>query len=152
MDTYMDKDFLLSTATARSLYHEHAAGMPILDFHSHLDPEKICEDYRFRSITELWLDSGEYKWRAMRANGVSERYISGNATDWEKFSKWAETVPYLMRNPLYHWTHLELSRVFGIKEILSPATARSIYERCNDMLKDDAFTARALVKRFNVKM
>ena len=148
----MDRDFLLDTAAARQLYHECAEGMPIMDFHSHLDPEKICDDYRFRSITELWLDSGEYKWRAMRANGVSERYISGDATDWEKFSKWAETVPYLMRNPLYHWTHLELSRVFGIEETLNPQTAESIFQRCNEMLQDADFTARSLIRRFKVTM
>ena len=103
---FMDADFLLTTMTASRLYHEHAATMPIIDYHCHLSPKMIAEDHRFSTITELWLGGDHYKWRAMRANGVDERYITGDAGDWEKFLKWAETVPYTMRNPLYHWTHL----------------------------------------------
>lgn len=104
---FMDKDFLLQTETARRLYHEHAEHMPIIDYHCHLSPKEIAEDHHYRSITELWLGGDHYKWRAMRTNGVDEHFITGDASDWEKFEKWAETVPYTFRNPLYHWTHLE---------------------------------------------
>ena len=102
----MDKDFLLMTDTARSLYHDHAETLPIIDYHCHLNPQEVAEDHRFSTITELWLGGDHYKWRALRSNGVEERYITGDASDWEKFQKWAETMPYCMRNPLYHWTHL----------------------------------------------
>ena len=148
----MDSNFLLQTATARELYRCHAAPKPIIDYHCHLNPAHVAEDYRFRSITELWLGGDHYKWRAMRANGIDERYITGDATDWEKFQAWAETVPYCFRNPLYHWTHLELRTAFGIKKSLNPETAKEIYDACNDRLKNDAsFSARGLMRRYNVE-
>ena len=128
MKTFLDPDFLLQTDTARALYHEHAAKMPIIDYHCHLDPRQIAENHAFEDLTEIWLGGDHYKWRAMRANGVPEEYITGDKPAYEKFQKWAETVPYLMRNPLYHWTHLELSRIFGIDRVLNPASARAIYE------------------------
>ena len=131
---FINPDFMLGTETARTLYHEHAEKMPVIDYHCHLSPRQIAENIRFRDITELWLGGDHYKWRAMRANGVPEEYITGRRSSWEKFEKWAETVPYTMRNPLYHWTHLELSRVFGIDKLLGPSTAREIFEECNAKL------------------
>ena len=124
MKPFLDNNFVLQTETAQRLYQEHAVHLPIIDYHCHLDPKQIAEDYKFRNITDLWLSGDHYKWRLMRANGVDEKYITGNASDWEKFEKWAETIPYTMRNPMYHWTHLELQRVFGITDLLSPKTAR----------------------------
>ena len=154
--TFINNDFLLSTETARRLYHEHAEKMPIIDYHCHLVPQQIAENIRFRDITQLWLVDGHYgdhyKWRAMRANGVSEDYLTGGTkTPWETFEKWAETVPYTMRNPLYHWTHLELSRVFGIDRLLGPDTAREIFEECNAKLATDAYRGQALIRKFNVE-
>lgn len=149
---FMDANFLLTTETAQHLYHNHAAKMPIIDYHCHLSPQMIAEDYRFKTITELWLGGDHYKWRAMRANGVSEEYITGNAGDWEKFQKWAETVPYTFRNPLYHWTHLELRTAFGITETLNPESARRIYDACNAKLAEEGMTARGLMKHYNVKV
>ncbi len=149
---FMDKDFLLTTATARHLYHNHAAKMPIIDYHCHLSPQMIADDYRFRTITELWLGGDHYKWRAMRANGIDERYITGDADDWEKFQKWAETVPYTFRNPLYHWTHLELQTAFGITETLNPESARRIYDICNEKLAVNGMSARGLMKRYGVQV
>ena len=149
----MDDDFLLQTDTARELYHRHAARLPIIDYHCHLDPTQVASDHRFRSITELWLGGDHYKWRAMRTNGVPERLITGDASDWEKFEAWAATVPYTLRNPLYHWTHLELKTAFGITERLNPQTARAIYDRCNDLLQHDpAYSARGLMRRYRVEM
>lgn len=148
---FMDKDFLLQTETARRLYHEHAEHMPIIDYHCHLSPKEIAEDHHYRSITELWLGGDHYKWRAMRTNGVDEHFITGDASDWEKFEKWAETVPYTFRNPLYHWTHLELRTAFGINKVLNPDTAREIYDECNEKLKLPEFSARSLMKRYNVE-
>ena len=147
MKKFMDKDFLLDTETAQNLFHQHAAKMPIIDYHCHLDPRMIAEDHRFGNITELWLGGDHYKWRAMRSNGVAERYITGEASDWEKFEKWAETVPYLYRNPLYHWTHLELRTAFGIEKLLTPATAREIYEECNEKLQQPECAARGLMRK-----
>lgn len=152
IQSFTEGDFLLDTATGRELYHNHAAKLPIIDYHCHLSPEMIAEDHQFKSITELWLGGDHYKWRAMRANGVDERYITGNASDWEKFEKWAQTVPYTLRNPLYHWTHLELNTAFGIKEILSPAIARTIFERCNEMLQTPQMSARGLMRHYNVEV
>ena len=149
---FMDKDFLLDTPTAQTLYHEEAAPLPIIDFHCHLSPKEIAEDHQFRSITELWLGGDHYKWRALRANGVDERYITGDASDWEKFEKWASTMPYCMRNPLYHWTHLELRTAFGIQDILKEETARDIYERCNKMLAMPEFSARGLMRKYHVEV
>ena len=153
---FINKDFMLQTKTARKLYHEHAENMPIIDYHCHLVPQQIAENIQFRDITQLWLVDGHYgdhyKWRAMRANGVSEEYLTGGTkTSWETFQKWAETVPYTMRNPLYHWTHLELSRVFGIDKLLCPATAREIFDECNAKLATEEFRGQALIRKFNVE-
>ena len=149
----MDENFLLQTPTAQKLYHEHAAGMPIIDYHCHLIPKMVADDHKFSSITEIWLGGDHYKWRAMRSNGVPERFCTGtDTTDWEKFEKWAETVPYTFRNPLYHWTHLELKTAFGIDKLLNPETAREIFEACNDKLQNDpTMTARGLMRRYNVE-
>ena len=149
----MDENFLLQTETAQKLYHEHAAKMPIIDYHCHLIPKMVADDHRFKSITEIWLGGDHYKWRAMRSNGVEERFCTGtDTTDWEKFQKWAETVPYTFRNPLYHWTHLELKTAFGIDKLLNPETAREIFDACNDkLLNDPNMTARGLMRRYNVE-
>ncbi len=152
MKPFMDENFLLQTETAQKLYHEHAKKMPIIDYHCHLVPQMVADDYRFRSITELWLGGDHYKWRAMRSNGVDERYCTGSdTTDWEKFEKWAETVPYTMRNPLYHWTHLELKTAFGIDKILKPSTAREIFDECNEKLTRPEYTARGFMRRYGVE-
>ena len=148
----MDRDFLLQTETAQELYHNHAARLPIIDYHCHLNPKEVAEDHRFSGITELWLGGDHYKWRAMRSNGVDEKYITGDASDWEKFQKWAETMPYCMRNPLYHWTHLELRTAFGIDKLLNASTAREIYEECNEKLRRPEFSARGLMRRYNVEV
>ena len=152
MRPFIHEDFLLQSETARYLYHNHAEHLPIIDYHCHLDPRMIAEDYRFNSIAELWLGGDHYKWRAMRSNGVPERFITGDASDWEKFLKWAETMPYLFRNPLYHWAQLELKTCFGISDILNPETARHIYDQCNEMLASPEFSARNLMKRYNVEV
>ena len=149
---FMDANFLLTTETAQHLYHNHASKMPIIDYHCHLSPKMIAEDYRFKTITELWLGGDHYKWRAMRANGVNEKYITGDASDWEKFQKWAETVPYTFRNPLYHWTHLELRTAFGITETLNPESARRIYDACNAKLAEEGMSARGLMKHYRVEV
>ena len=153
MKPFMDENFLLQTPTAQKLYHEHAAGMPIIDYHCHLIPKMVADDHKFSSITEIWLGGDHYKWRAMRSNGVPERFCTGtDTTDWEKFEKWAETVPYTFRNPLYHWTHLELKTAFGIDKLLNPETAREIFDACNDKLQNDpTMTARGLMRRYNVE-
>lgn len=152
MKPFMDENFLLQTETAQKLYHEHAKKMPIIDYHCHLVPKMVADDYRFRSITEIWLGGDHYKWRAMRSNGVDERYCTGSdTTDWEKFEKWAETVPYTMRNPLYHWTHLELKTAFGIDKILKPSTAREIFDECNEKLAQPEYTARGFMRRYGVE-
>ena len=153
MKPFMDENFLLQTETAQKLYHEHAAKMPIIDYHCHLIPKMVADDHRFSSITEIWLGGDHYKWRAMRSNGVEERYCTGKDTsDWEKFQKWAETVPYTFRNPLYHWTHLELKTAFGIDKLLNPETAKEIFDECNDKLRNDPnMTARGLMRRYNVE-
>ena len=148
--TFINENFMLQTETARQLYHQHAKSMPIIDYHCHLSPKEIAENIQFQDITQLWLGGDHYKWRALRANGVPEEYITGNRSSWEKFQKWAETVPYTMRNPLYHWTHLELKRVFDIDKLLSPATAREIFEECNAMLARPDFRGQALIRKFNV--
>ena len=147
----MDENFLLETNTAQELFHNHAAKMPIIDYHCHLVPQMVAEDHKFRSITELWLGGDHYKWRAMRTNGVAEEYCTGNASDWEKFEKWAETMPYTFRNPLYHWSHLELKTAFGIEKQLSPKTAREIYDICNEKLQQPEFSARGLMRHYNVE-
>ena len=148
----MDKDFLLQTETAKKLFHEQAENLPIIDYHCHLSPKEVAENHRFASITELWLGGDHYKWRAMRTNGVDEKYITGNATDWEKFQKWAETMPYCMRNPLYHWTHLELRTAFGINKLLNASTAREIFDECNEKLQQPEFSARGLMQHYKVEV
>ena len=146
----MDKDFLLHTETAKELYHNHAAKMPIFDYHCHINPKEIAEDKRFENITQIWLYGDHYKWRGMRTNGVDEKYCTGNATDWEKFEKWAETVPYTLRNPLFHWTHLELKKFFGIDKVLSPATSKEIWDECNAKLQLPEYSVRGIIRMANV--
>ncbi|MDR0414577.1 MAG: glucuronate isomerase [Prevotellaceae bacterium] len=153
MKKFLDNNFLLETATAERLYHEHAAKMPIIDYHCHLNPEFIAKDRKFDNLGQIWLEGDHYKWRAMRTNGVDERFCTGKDTsDWEKFEKWAETVPYTMRNPLYQWTHLELKTAFGVEKILNPATAREIFDECTAKLRTPEYSARGLMKKFNVKV
>lgn len=152
MESFINKDFMLTNESARELYHDSAKSLPIIDYHCHLDPRQIAENHSFKNLTEVWLGGDHYKWRAMRGNGIAEEYITGNRSDYEKFEKWAETVPYTMRNPLYHWTHLELSRIFGIDTLLKPQTAREIYEACTEMLQTDDFRAQALMKRCRVEV
>lgn len=151
MKEFMDENFLLHNETAVRLYHEHAKNMPIIDYHCHLNPSEIAENKKYRNITEVWLGGDHYKWRAMRINGVEEKYITGDADDRDKFFKWAETMQHSIGNPLYHWTHLELKRFFGIDQLLSPETADDIWNKCNDLLKQDGFSARELIRRSNVK-
>lgn len=151
MKSFMDEDFLLETDTAKRLYHDFAKEMPIFDYHCHLSAQDIAENKQFQTITEAWLSDDHYKWRAMRAHGVDEAYITGEKDDREKFQKWAETVPHLIGNPLYHWTHLELRRCFGIEEILTPANAELIWGKCNELLQKPSFSARELIQTFNVK-
>ena len=150
--SFINEDFMLSNDYARELYHGSAEAMPIIDYHCHLSPQEIAENIQFKDITQLWLGGDHYKWRAMRGNGVPEEYITGGRSSWEKFEKWAETMPYAMRNPLYHWSHLELKRVFGIDKILKPETAREIYEECNAMLATEEFRGQALIRKFNVEV
>ncbi len=149
---FMDRDFLLDSHAARYLYHNHAAKMPIIDYHCHLSPKMIAENKPFRSIIELWLGGDHYKWRAMRANGIDERYITGDASDEEKFRKWAETVGYTFRNPLYHWTHLELRTAFGIDSILNEDSCDEIYRLCNERLRDPDMTPRGLMRKYGVEV
>ena len=152
MRTFLDKDFLLLTDTAKELYHQHAAQMPIIDYHCHLDPRQIAENKPFKDLTEIWLGGDHYKWRAMRANGIPETYITGDAPSYEKFLRWAETVPYTMRNPLYHWTHLELSRIFGIDRVLNSKTAEGIYKECTEKLHTTDFLPQSIMRRMNVEI
>ena len=152
MRPFMDDDFLLQTDTARCLYHEYAKAMPIFDYHCHISPQEIAQDRRFNNLAEIWLYGDHYKWRAMRANGVEEKYCTGNASDWEKFQKWAETAPDTMRNPLYHWTHMELRNPFGIETLLSPANASRIWDECNELLHKEDFSCRGIIRKANVKV
>ncbi|WP_184550290.1 glucuronate isomerase [Mucilaginibacter sp. FT3.2] len=152
MKSFLDENFLLHTKTAQRLYHEYAAGLPIIDYHSHLPADQIAADINFENITSVWLNGDHYKWRAMRANGVNEAYVTGSKTDEEKFEKWAATVPYTLRNPLYHWTHLELQRYFDIKELLSPATAKQIYADCTKKLQSPGYSVRNIIKGKNVEV
>ncbi len=145
-------DFMLRGETAKKLFHNYAKDLPIIDYHCHLVPQTIAEDYQFRNITDLMLGGDHYKWRQMRSNGVDETYITGDATDREKFQKWAETMPYLIGNPLYHWTHLELKRYFGIDKTLNPDTAEEIWNTCNELLAKPEFSAKNLVLKSNVEV
>jgi glucuronate isomerase len=148
---FIDDNFLLNNETSIGLYQNFAKQMPIIDYHCHLPAEEIAEDKQFLNLTQVWLYGDHYKWRAMRANGIDEHYITGDASDWEKFEKWAETVPYTLRNPLYQWTHLELRRYFDVYDILSPATARGIYDECTSKLQTPEYSVRNLIRRMNVK-
>lgn len=150
--SFLDEDFLLENETSKRLYHENASTMPIIDFHSHLPPADIAHDRQFQNITDLWLEGDHYKWRVMRAMGIEEKYITGDAPPEVKFQKWAEVVPYTMRNPLYHWTHLELKRYFGITDLLQASNAKEVYRQCNESLKLPEFSARNLIKKFNVEV
>ena len=152
MKDFLDKDFLLKTSTAKRLFHDYAADMPIIDYHCHLSPKDIAEDRIFNNITEIWLHGDHYKWRAMRTNGIHESYCTGDKTDLEKFEQWAATVPYTMRNPLYHWTHMELQRYFNVTEQLSPANAKAVYEHCSAMLQTKEFSVRNLLRKMKVKL
>jgi len=152
MRRFLDEDFLLQTDTSRRLYHEYAKDMPVIDYHNHLPPDEIAQDRRFENITRIWLNGDHYKWRAMRTNGVPEEFITGGASDRDKFRKWAETVPYTMRNPLYHWTHLELQRYFGIHEVLDGRNADQVYDRTSEMLQQDGFTVRGLLERARARV
>jgi glucuronate isomerase len=152
MKEFLNEHFLLKTKTAQTLYHDYAKDMPIIDYHCHLTPQQIADDIQFENITQAWLYGDHYKWRAMRTNGVDESYCTGNKSDWEKFEKWAATVPYTLRNPLYHWTHLELQRYFGIHEILNEKSARKIYDACNEKLQLPEYSVKNLLRKMNVKL
>ena len=149
---FLGENFLLENSIAEQLYHNHAKDLPIIDYHNHLPPEEIATDKTFSSITEVWLKGDHYKWRAMRANGVDEKYITGKASDKEKFFKWAQTVPYTMRNPLYHWTHLELQRYFGISDLLSEKTGEEIFETTNSALQTGNLSVKGLLKKMKVEV
>jgi glucuronate isomerase len=152
MKPFLDNNFILQTKTAEYLYHNHAAKMPIIDYHSHLIPQQIAENKKFENIAQPWLYGDHYKWRAMRTNGVDEKFCTGAATDWEKFEKWAETVPHTLRNPLYHWTHLELKGYFGITDLLNPASAKAIYDKATQMLQLEEFRVQGLLSKMNVEL
>src|SRR3954470_9178337 len=149
---FIHEDFLLHSEAARRLYHGYAAQEPILDYHSHLPASRIAEDYRFRDLTEVWLEGDHYKWRAMRANAVDERFCTGDASPYEKFSAWPATVPFTLRNPLYHWTHLELKRYFGIGELLDQQSAHRIWEHANEQLRSEKLSARGILRKFRVRL
>ena len=152
MKTFMDENFLLLNDTAISLYYDYAKNMPIIDYHCHLNPKEIYENKKFKNITEVWLYGDHYKWRAMRSNGIDEKYITGDSSDYDKFLSWAKTIPMAIGNPLYNWTHLELKRFFGIDDILNEKTAPKIWEKTNKLISGEGFTARELIKKSNVKV
>ena len=149
---FITDDFLLHSEAAKTLYHEYAKKQPIFDYHCHLSPKDIAEDRQFDNLAQIWIDGDHYKYRAMRANGVDEKFITGNATDYEKFTKWAETVPYTLRNPLYHWTHLELKNYFGITTLLDADSAQSIYDQGLELLKKPEYSVKNLLRKMNVKV
>ena len=149
---FITNDFLLKNDWARRLYHEVAESLPIFDYHCHLPPDQMADNKSFRNLYEIWLAGDHYKWRAMRSNGIPERFCTGDATDWEKFEAFAQTVPQTLRNPLYHWTHLELARYFGIHKLLCPETAREIWDEANEKLKSPEFSTQSLLRRFKVKV
>jgi len=152
MKPFIHDDFLLGNKTARRLYHEFSEGKPIIDFHCHLSPAMISDDRQFENLGQIWLEGDHYKWRAMRTNGIPERYCTGDASQYEKFEKWAETVPSVIGNPLYHWTHLELARYFNIFDLLSPATSGKIYDKASEMLRSMEFSTRSLIKKMKVEV
>ncbi len=153
MSVFITDDFLLQSDAAKRLFHDHASDMPIIDYHCHLPPLQVASDHQFENLTQIWLAGDHYKWRAMRTAGIEERFITGDASDWEKFEKWAQVVPMTLRNPLYHWTHLELRRPFGIdNRLLSPETAKGIWDECNAMLSEKDFSARGIMKQMKVRL
>ena len=152
MKQFLNNDFLLATETSKLLYHDYAKQMPVIDYHCHLSPKDIAEDINFNNLTQAWLNGDHYKWRAMRTNGIAEKYITGNATEWEKFEQWSATVPYTLRNPLYHWTHLELQRYFNNTIILNIDSAKEVYENCNAMLATKDFSVKNLLRKMNVEV
>ena len=151
MKKFLDQHFLLHNETAKLLYHDYAKEMPIIDYHNHLPPQEIADNKNFENLAAVWLHGDHYKWRAMRANGIDEKYCTGNASDFEKFEKWAETVPYTLRNPLYHWSHLELQRYFNIDKLLSPESARNIYDTATQMLQTKDFCVQNLLRKMKVE-
>lgn len=152
MKKFLDEHFLLHTDTAQRLYHEFAAGMPIIDYHNHLPPQQVASNINFDNLTQVWLYGDHYKWRAMRTNAIDEKFITGDASDYEKFKAWAETVPYTLRNPLYHWTHLELQRYFDVHSILNADTASEIYEACSAKLQQPDYSVQGLLQKMNVQL
>jgi glucuronate isomerase len=152
MKSFINDNFLLGNKTAEKLYHKYAENQPIIDFHCHLSPTMIAEDRHFSNLSQAWLEGDHYKWRAMRSNGILEKFCTGDAADIEKFRKWSETVPATAGNPLYHWTHLELARYFNIFELLSPVTAEGIYEKASSLLRTKEFTARSLIRKMKVEI
>ena len=151
MKPFMDEDFLLSNETAKTLYHNYAKQVPIIDYHCHINPQEIAEDRQFDTITQVWLGGDHYKWRQMRTNGIDEKFITGDASDYEKFEKWAATLQKAIGNPLYHWSHLELQRYFNYDKPLSPATAEEVWEVCNKKLADPSMTVRNIIRQSNVE-
>jgi glucuronate isomerase len=151
MKAFLDDNFLLHTRTAQTLYHEYAKDMPIIDYHNHLPPQQIADDINFANLTQVWLYGDHYKWRAMRTNGIDESYCTGSRGDYEKFEQWAATVPYTLRNPLYHWTHLELQRYFNISQLLDPSSSKEIYEKATALLQIPEYSVRGLLRKMNVK-
>ena len=152
MKKFLDENFLLNNKTAQLLYHTYAKDMPIIDYHCHLSPQLIAEDHQFQNLSQVWLAGDHYKWRAMRTNGVDESYCTGDKTDREKFEQWAATVPYTLRNPLYHWTHLELQRYFGLTDILNADSAAKIYDTCTALLQTKEYSVRNLLRKMNVAL
>ena len=152
MKKFLNENFLLQTKTAQQLYHEFAKQLPVIDYHNHLPPDQIANDINFENLTQVWLYGDHYKWRAMRTNGVDEKYCTGSAGDYEKFEKWAATVPYTLRNPLYHWTHLELQRYFNIETTLNADSAKAIYEEASAKLQTAEYSVRNLLRKMNVKV
>ena len=148
---FIHENFLLHSKTAQKLYHDHAAQQPILDYHSHLSPQDISSDRKFRNLSEIWLEGDHYKWRAMRANAVAEKFCTGDASSYEKFAAWARTVPFTIRNPLYHWTHLELKRYFGIDDLLDEYSAKSIWDRCEKYFDAAELTTQNILRKFSVR-
>src|SRR5687768_6305078 len=152
MKKFLGKNFLLQTNTAQELYHDFAKELPVLDYHSHLSAQHIADDINFENITQIWLNGDHYKWRVMRTNGVDESYCTGDKSDYEKFKKWAATVPFALRNPLYHWTHLELQRYFNVYDILNADSATKIYDNCTNKLQTKEYSVRNLLRKMNVKV
>jgi glucuronate isomerase len=149
---FLSDDFLLQSNTAKILFHDYAKDMPVIDYHNHLSPQEIAGDRIFENLTKIWLEGDHYKWRAMRTNGVNEKYITGESSDEEKFQKWAETVPYTVRNPLYHWTHMELKNPFGVNKILNTESAKGIYDECSALLRTKEFSVKNLLRKRKVEV